>query len=98
LWVQTGWARPERSGLDEVLADELDRLYDAGVDVAELEPGEETDAALVIDGASTPVRVRRSGELWAARALRDVPVGRVVVTVVGHGVARDPVSTPSGLG
>lgn len=91
MWVQTAWARPERPSLADVLADEMDRLSDAGIDVAESEPGEETDAALVIDGATEPLRVRRSGEVWAARAIRDVPAGRVVVTVVGTGVPLESV-------
>ncbi len=82
--------------LEDVLADERDRLYDhAGIDEPEPETREQYTGSLPINDRQVSVTVRREDGLWAARAVIDVESGAraeaVMVTVVARGVAFDTV-------
>jgi hypothetical protein len=78
--------------LDEVLADERDRLYDhAGVDEPEPKTLQQYTGNLPIDDRRVSVTVRREDGLWGARAVVDVEPDAVMVTVVARGAAFDTV-------
>jgi hypothetical protein len=88
---------PVEPELEEVLADERDRLYDdAGIDEPQPQSVEEVSATLLIDDVAVPAVVRREDDLWAARVVlsredRDRQPVDVMVTVMGRGVSLDAV-------
>jgi hypothetical protein len=88
---------PDEPELDEVLADERDRLYDhAGIDEPQPQTTDEVTAAPVIDDIPVPAVVRREDDLWAARAVvrredRDGQPVDLTVTVMGRGVSLEAV-------
>lgn len=88
---------PVEPELEEVLADERDRLYDdAGIDEPQPQSVEEISATLVIDDIPVSAVVRREDDLWAARVVlsregRDGQPVDVMVTVMGRGVSLDAV-------